>query len=56
MSPGVIRDVTADGVLVSCDDIGGHSVAFAEIQFPGKRRMPAMLARERLRPGTRLGT
>jgi methionyl-tRNA formyltransferase len=56
MGPGVILDVTVDGLFVSCDDTGGRLVAFAEIQFPGKRRMPAMLARERLRAGTQLGT
>ncbi len=55
-APGVIRDVTPDGLSVGCGDADGRLVAFAEIQFPGKRRMPALLARERLRPGTRLGT
>jgi methionyl-tRNA formyltransferase len=53
--PGVIRQVTAEGVFVSCGDADRQLVAFAEVQFPGKRRMPAALARERLRPGTRLG-
>jgi len=53
--PGVIRDVTAEGVFVSCGHADRQLVAFAEVQFPGKRRMPAALARERLRPGTRLG-
>jgi methionyl-tRNA formyltransferase len=53
--PGLIRDVTADGLLVSCAD-DGQLIAFAELQFPGKRRMPAALARDRLPPGTRLGT
>jgi methionyl-tRNA formyltransferase len=53
--PGTIRDVTSDGLLVACGDAGEHLVAFGEIQFPGKRRMPAALARDRLRPGTRLG-
>ena len=54
-APGLIRDVTSDGLLVSCAD-GGQLIAFAEIQFPGKRRMPAVLARDRLPPGTRLGS
>jgi methionyl-tRNA formyltransferase len=53
--PGLIRDVTSDGLLVSCDD-DRHLLAFAEIQFPGKRRMPAALARDRLPTGTRLGS
>jgi methionyl-tRNA formyltransferase len=53
--PGLIRDVTSDGLLVSCDD-DRNLIVFAEIQFPGKRRMPAALARDRLRAGTRLGT
>jgi methionyl-tRNA formyltransferase len=53
--PGIIRDVTSEGLLVSCDD-DGHLIAFAELQFPGKRRMPAALARDRLPPGTRLGS
>jgi methionyl-tRNA formyltransferase len=53
--PGLIRDVTSDGLLVSCAD-DGQLIAFAEIQFPGKRRMPALVARDRLPPGTRLGS
>jgi methionyl-tRNA formyltransferase len=53
--PGLIRDVTADGLLVSCAN-DEQLIAFAEIQFPGKRRMPATLARDRLPPGTRLGS
>jgi len=52
--PGLICDVTADGLLVSCAD-DEQLIAFAEIQFPGKRRMPALVARDRLPPGTRLG-
>jgi methionyl-tRNA formyltransferase len=54
LAPGLIRDVTSDGLLVSCAD--GQLIAFAEIQFPGKRRMPAALARDRLPPGARLGS
>jgi methionyl-tRNA formyltransferase len=53
--PGTIRDVTSDGLVVACGDAGEHLVVFGEVQFPGKRRMPATLARDRLRPGTRLG-
>ena len=47
--------VTSDGLVIACDAADRHLVAFGELQFPGKRRMPAALARERLRPGTRLG-
>jgi methionyl-tRNA formyltransferase len=54
--PGTIRDVTSDGLIVACGDADRHLIAFGEIQFPGKRRMPAVLARDRLRPGTRLGS
>jgi methionyl-tRNA formyltransferase len=53
--PGLIRDVTADGLLVCCAD-DEQLIAFAEIQFPGKRRMPALVARDRLPTGTRLGS
>ncbi len=53
--PGTILDVTADGLLVACGDADQHLVAFGELQFPGKLRMPAALARDRLRPGMRLG-
>ena len=54
-APGLIRDVTSDGLVVSCAD-DGQLLAFAEIQFPGQRRMPAIVARDRLPPGTRLGS
>jgi methionyl-tRNA formyltransferase len=54
-APGTIRDVTPDGLVVACGDAEQHVIAFGEIQFPGKRRMPAALARDRLRPGMRLG-
>ncbi|HVV48266.1 MAG TPA: methionyl-tRNA formyltransferase [Polyangia bacterium] len=55
-APGTIREVTADGLVVACGDAAEQSIAFAELQFPGKRRMAAALARDRLRPGTRLGS
>ena len=54
-APGTVLDVTAEGLVVACGDADQHRVAFGEIQFPGKRRMPAGLARDRLRPGMRLG-
>jgi methionyl-tRNA formyltransferase len=53
--PGTVRAVNAQGLVVACGDAAQHSIAFGEIQFPGKRRMPAALARDRLRPGARLG-
>ena len=53
--PGLIRAVTTDGLLVSCAN-DEQLIAFAEIQFPGKRRMLAALARDRLPAGTRLGS
>ena len=52
--PGTIREVGAAGLVVSCG--GGTAVAFAELQFPGRRRMAAALARDRLPPGTPLGS
>jgi methionyl-tRNA formyltransferase len=52
--PGVVREAGNAGLVVACGD--GTAVAFAELQFPGKRRMPAGLARDRLPPGTRLGS
>ena len=55
-APCLIRDVTSDGLLVSCGEGGEQLIAFAELQFPGKRRMPAALVRDRLPPGTRLGS
>ncbi len=53
--PGLIRAVTTDGLLVSCAN-DEQLIAFAEIQFPGKRRMLAALARDWLPAGTRLGS
>ena len=47
--------MSSDGLVVACGDAEATAIAFGEIQFPGKRRMPAALARDRLRPGTRLG-
>jgi methionyl-tRNA formyltransferase len=52
--PGAIREVGAEGLVVACAD--GTAVAFAELQFPGRRRMAAALARDRLPPGTTLGS
>ena len=53
-APGTIRDITDDGLAIACGD--DRLVVFAELQFPGKRRLPAVLARDRLRAGTRLGS
>ena len=53
-APGTVREAGASGLVVGCGE--GTAVAFAELQFPGKRRMAAALARDRIRPGTRLGS
>ena len=52
--PGIVVDVREQGLIVGCGD--GASVAFSELQFPGKRRMAAGLARDRIPRGTRLGS
>ncbi len=52
-APGTVRAIGGEGLVVGC---GEGAVTFAELQFPGKRRMPAGLARDRLPPGTRLGS
>jgi methionyl-tRNA formyltransferase len=53
--PGAVRAIGGEGLVVAC---GGSesAVAFAELQFPGKRRMVAGLARDRIPPGTLLGS
>jgi methionyl-tRNA formyltransferase len=53
--PGMIRAVDSQGMFVACGDAGQEQICFGEIQFPGKRRMPAALARDRLLPGIHLG-
>ncbi len=53
-APGTVVDVDQRGLVVQCG--GGTAVAFAELQFPGRRRMPAGLARERIPRGTILGS
>jgi methionyl-tRNA formyltransferase len=52
--PGVVLDVDRDGLLVGCGD---GTVALAELQLPGRKRMPARaLVQGRPIPrGTRLG-
>jgi methionyl-tRNA formyltransferase len=52
--PGVVVEAGARGLVVGCGE--GTAVAFAELQFPGRRRMAAGLARDRLPRGTRLGS
>jgi methionyl-tRNA formyltransferase len=52
---GVVMGADRDGLLVGC---GGDAIAFAELQLPGKKRMPAaaLLAGRPIDAGTKLGT
>jgi methionyl-tRNA formyltransferase len=52
--PGVVLGADRDGLLIGCGD---DAVAFAELQLPGKKRMPAqaLLAGRPIATGTRLG-
>ena len=54
-APGVVLGADRDGLLVGCGD---DAVAFAELQLPGKKRMPAqaLLAGRPIPAGTRLGS
>jgi methionyl-tRNA formyltransferase len=52
--PAIVVETGERGLVVGCGD--GSAVAFAELQFPGKRRMAAGLARDRIPRGTRLGS
>lgn len=51
--PGNIVGLTAQGLVVAC---GGGAIAFAELQLPGRKRLPAaaVLAGNPLPPGARL--
>lgn len=51
--PGVVLDASSQGLVVACAD---GAVAFAELQFTGRRRMPAaeVLRGRSIPPGTRL--
>lgn len=53
-APGVVLGADRDGLLVGCGD---DAVAFAELQLPGKKRMPAsaLLAGRPIPVGTPLG-
>jgi methionyl-tRNA formyltransferase len=53
-TPGVVIGADRDGLLVGCGD---DAVAFAELQLPGKKRMPAtaLLAGRPMPVGTKLG-
>lgn len=53
-APGEILGATSQGLLVAC---GVGAVAFAQLQLPGRSRLPAaaVLAGHPLPPGTRLG-
>jgi methionyl-tRNA formyltransferase len=52
--PGIVVETGDRGLVVGCGE--RTAVAFAELQFPGKRRMAAGLARDRIPRGTRLGS
>jgi methionyl-tRNA formyltransferase len=53
-APGVVIGADRDGLLVGCGD---DAIAFAELQLPGKKRMPAaaLLAGRQMPVGTKLG-
>jgi methionyl-tRNA formyltransferase len=53
-TPGVVIGADRDGLLVGCGD---DAIAFAELQLPGKKRMPAtaLLAGRPMPVGTILG-
>lgn len=52
--PGTVIDVDRDGLVVAC---GEGALALAELQLPGRKRMPAraLVAGRPIPPGTRLG-
>lgn len=51
--PGRVLGVTPEGLVVACRD---RAVAFGELQFPGRKRMPAkaLVAGHPIPPGARL--
>jgi methionyl-tRNA formyltransferase len=53
-TPGVVLGADRDGLIVACGD---DAVAFAELQLPGKKRMPAqaLLAGRAIATGVKLG-
>jgi methionyl-tRNA formyltransferase len=53
-TPGTVLGLTAEGLAIAC---GGGAVAFAELQLPGRKRLPAaaVLAGNPIPRGTRLG-
>jgi methionyl-tRNA formyltransferase len=55
--PGEVVGVGSDGLLVACGDAAEHLIAFAELQLPGRRRLPAaaVLAGRPMPSGTKLG-
>jgi methionyl-tRNA formyltransferase len=52
-APGTVLTLASQGLVVAC---GRDAVAFAELQLPGRRRLPAaaVLAGRPIPPGTRL--
>jgi methionyl-tRNA formyltransferase len=53
--PGVVLGLAPEGLVVAC---GSGAVAFAELQLPGRRRLPAVavLTGRPIPPGTRLAS
>lgn len=56
-SPGEVVGVRDGRLVIACGDSETASVAFAELQLPGRRRLaaPALLAGHPIAAGTRLG-
>jgi len=62
-TPGQVIGADRDGLIVACGPPGGadgalNAVAFAELQLPGRKRMPAqaLLAGRAIPTGTQLGS
>jgi methionyl-tRNA formyltransferase len=54
-APGAFIGLLEQGLAIAC---GEDAVAFAEVQLPGRKRMPAkaLLAGHPIRPGTLFGS
>jgi methionyl-tRNA formyltransferase len=54
-APGTVLPPRPEGLAIACGD---GAIAFAELQLPGRRRLPAaaVLAGRPIPPGTRFGT
>jgi methionyl-tRNA formyltransferase len=56
-APGEVVGLEAGRLVVACGDAAQASIGFAELQLPGRKRLPAaaVLAGRAIPPGTRLG-